>query len=249
MAVVMAMTTVPAGPVVVATKTEPRPFQRGRHLALGLVALAHAPLVAATPSAVVRVTNAQTWSAELATVNAAIPLCFVAFIAWLTFVVVDTNAAVTVWPKRWRDIGWRLAAWCVGIETYFAACIWSRPAEYLLTNQRWLATFTDLGDLHFGWLAAAMLAAATAEEIVYRALLLRALEGYMNPTLALIIQAGVFELVHAYVYGYGSITGGWFVGGIVFGRAFQRTRSLAVPTLLHAVHNTLFFTAIWYFNQ
>jgi membrane protease YdiL (CAAX protease family) len=94
-----------------------------------------------------------------------------------------------------------------------------------------------------------LIAAAAAEEIVYRALLLRALEGYISSSWALVIQAAVFELVHAYVYGYGSVTGLWFIGGLVLGYAFQRTRSLAVPTLLHAAHNFLFFTAVWYFNQ
>lgn len=102
--------------------------------------------------------------------------------------------------------------------------------------------------LRSGWLAAAVLAAALAEEIAYRALLLPALEGLMSPRRALVLHAAVFELAHAFIYGQG-FSGVPFIGGIVLGYAFQRTRSLAVPTLLHAGHNLLFFTAVWYFNQ
>lgn len=58
----------------------------------------------------------------------------------------------------------------------------------------------------------------------------------------------MFELVHAFVYGYG-LSGMWFVGGAILGWAFQNTRSLAVPTLLHATHNIAFFMLVWYFNQ
>jgi len=35
----------------------------------------------------------------------------------------------------------------------------------------------------------------------------------------------------------------------VLGYAFQRTRSLAAPTLLHAVHNILLYSLIWCFNN
>jgi membrane protease YdiL (CAAX protease family) len=234
--------------VVATTRTEPT-FLRGRHLGFAVMGLAHAPMVGATWPIVMRVTNSRTWSAELAALNVSTQLCFAAFVAWLAFAMFDTNAGVTIWPKRWRDIGWPLAAWCVVQETYLAASIWTWPTEHLLANERWLATFSVFGDLRFGWLTACMLAAATAEEIVYRALLLRALEGYMRPIIALVVQAIAFELVHAYVYGSGGITGTWFIGGLVLGYAFQRTRSLAVPTMLHSAHNTLFLTMVWYFNQ
>jgi membrane protease YdiL (CAAX protease family) len=126
--------------------------------------------------------------------------------------------------------------------------VWRFPAEHLRGAQWWLTTFAPAGELQIGWAASAMLAQVAAEEIVYRALLLRALEGYMSPIRALVLQALVFELVHAFVYGYG-LSGIPFVGGVVLGYAFQRTRSLAVPTLLHTGHNLLYFTLVWYFNN
>jgi membrane protease YdiL (CAAX protease family) len=76
-------------------------------------------------------------------------------------------------------------------------------------------------------------------------LLLRALEGYMNRWFALILHAFVFEAVHLFVYDLPFQGGGWFVGALVFGYAFQRTRSLAVPVLMHAAHNILVITLAW----
>jgi membrane protease YdiL (CAAX protease family) len=34
----------------------------------------------------------------------------------------------------------------------------------------------------------------------------------------------------------------------MLGYAFARTRSLGVPTLLHAAHNMLLYVAVWYSN-
>jgi membrane protease YdiL (CAAX protease family) len=87
---------------------------------------------------------------------------------------------------------------------------------------------------------------AAAEELVYRALLQRALEGFLKPGLALALQALVFELVHLFVYGYGFANGFWFVAGLVYGYAFAQTRSIAVPTLLHAAHNVIFHALLWF---
>jgi len=180
--------------------------------------------------------GAQVWTAELSTLNQFALLGFCAFVAWLAFAVFDTHSGVTILPRRWRDIGVPLAAWCIVQE------VWTVGAVC------WVVTFIDADGLRLGWLAVALLAAALAEEIVYRALLLRALEGYMNSTQALAVHAVVFELVHAFVYGMG-LSGVPFVGGLVLGWAFQRTRSLAVPTLLHAAHNILLSILVWYFNQ
>lgn len=242
-------TTTPVVVVRVATKTEPT-FRRGRHLALSVVGLVHAPLVKETGLFALWITGAQGWSAELAAVDAMIALCFTAFVAWFAFAVFDTHAGITIWPKRWRDIGAPLAAWCVVLELGSVIVLWRSPAIHRSPAvEWWFAAFeADPGGVIF-WGALATLAHAAAEEIVYRLLLLRALEGYMSQTLALVIQAALFELVHAYVYGYGFLSGAWFIGGYFFGAAFLRTRSLAAPMLLHAAHNIIFFASVWYFNQ
>lgn len=230
----------------VVTKTEPT-FRRGRHLALAVAGLAHGPLTRETGAILLSLTHSVSWSAELSTLNATVNLCFAALVAWLAFVVFDTNSGITILPKRWRDVGVPLVAWCVILEIYSVVVVWRSPLDHLARAQWWIATFANGGELRFGWAIAALFAHAAAEEIVYRALLLRALEGYMPPPRALVVQAAVFELVHVFVYGSG-FSGVPFVSGVILGHAFQRTRSLAVPTLLHAAHNILFFTLVWYFN-
>lgn len=240
------MATATAEKVAAATKTEP-PIHRARQLAFAIVGLAHAPLTGVSGPALYAL--AGTWGPALATANYFVHLCFAAFVAWLAFAVFPSGADVSVGPRRWRNLGPWFAAWCVGQELFTIIHVWLRPTEHYEGAARLLTTFTDLGELQIGWLALALLAAAAAEEIVYRALLLRALESYMRPELANVIQAAAFELVHAHVYGDGTITGQWFIAGMVLGFAFQRTRSLAVPTLLHAGHNLLFYALIWHFSR
>lgn len=113
------------------TKTE-QPFQRGRHLALALLGLAHAPVSGITGAALVWATSTRYWSAELATANAMLWLCLAAFVGWLAFAVFDTNAGVTIWPKRWRDIGVLLAAWCVSRSS---TCWWASGFTPMSTRQ------------------------------------------------------------------------------------------------------------------
>lgn len=168
-------TTKAADRVGAATKTEPS-FARGRHLLFAVAGLAHAPLIMGVGRVVLPSMGARAWSAEAVVVCDLIALCYAAFVAWIAFVVFDTNAGVAAWPRRWRALGAVFAVWCVGLEVFTAVSIWRAPGEVQEFARFWLSTFAESGDLRFGWLVAAMLAAAAAEEIVYRALLLRALE-------------------------------------------------------------------------
>lgn len=101
------MTTTTTTPAV-ATRTDPT-FRRGRHLALAVIGLSHGPLTGETAGVLLAATSSPTWSAELSTANAAVALCFAAFVAWLAFAVFDTHAEVTILPRRWRDLGGLLA--------------------------------------------------------------------------------------------------------------------------------------------
>ena len=240
----MAMTAPSLEPVnPAATKTEP--FLRRRHLALALASLAHAPMTTVSASAVMAWIGARAWSAEVATLDAVSLLVFPAFVAWLAFDVLDTHAEVTLLPRRWRDLGLVFGIWWVGLELIAIGAAWNPTQDDLAQAQWWFTAFAPDGTLRIGWACATMLAHATAEEIVYRGLLLRALEGYMKPIRALLVHAVVFELVHAFVYGYG-LTGGRLLPAIMMGVAFQRTRSIGVPTLLHFAHNALLFVVAWY---
>jgi membrane protease YdiL (CAAX protease family) len=55
----------------------------------------------------------------------------------------------------------------------------------------------------------------------------------------------VFELVHVFVYGYGFRGGTWFVMALIYGYAFQRTRSVAIPVLMHATSLVLYKVSLW----
>jgi membrane protease YdiL (CAAX protease family) len=231
-----------------ATKTEPT-FRRGRHLFFAMIGLAHGPIVAGTGVATLWLTNATTWSAELMALAAMMQLSFAALVAWLAFSVFDTHSGVTILPKRWRDLGAELATLFLVLEACSVWVVWRDPATHWDRSEGWFAIFSnDHGGLQLGW-AVFMLAYPIAEEIVYRALLLRALEGYMGQISALVVQGALFELVHVCVYGYGDFTGVWFIIGFMLGAVFQRTRSLAVPTFLHAAHNVVYFGAVWWFGR
>jgi membrane protease YdiL (CAAX protease family) len=215
-------------------------FNRRLHLTLAVVALGHGPIGVWTID--VLPTLGVFVSPEASTIIRLVHLCFAAFVAWLAFAVFDTNAGITVLPKRWCDVGWRLLA-TFAIAELVMVIRWATdpptPAPTFIGDQ---------GELLIGWMVASLLAGSAAEEIVYRTLLQRALEGYMHRLYALALQAMVFHFVHVYVYGYGHGGGFWYFAGLFYGWAFLRTRSLAVPTILHTAHNVLFFSMGWYFR-
>jgi membrane protease YdiL (CAAX protease family) len=235
--------------VTTAVVTNDLAFKRRRHLLFATIGLVHGPVVTNLGAIVVWL-GATGTSVEIAAIESLAQLCFAAFVAWLAFAVFDTNAGVTIWPKRWSDIGWQLAVLLVMLECGTAWIVRRNPALHLENSAGWMSLFTDgHGHIHFDWALVLLLGYPIAEEIVYRALLLRALEGYMRPVAALIVQATVFEAVHVFVYGYGSITGLWFFYGYTFGCVFIRTRSLAAPALVHATHNIVYFASVWAFNR
>lgn len=223
-------------------------FQAKRHLVFACAALLQAPL-AVNAWAVVEslLSSGHPWSVELELISRLLPLCFATFMAWLAFDRFDAHSGVTLLPTRWADIG-ALALIAYGIREVVAAAILLRAPLALLTERKLevLRVYIDFdGDLMFGWLIFAALAVALTEEIVYRALLLRALEGFMGRWSALVLHALVFELVHVFIYGLGFRGGVWFIVALIYGYAFQRTRSVAVPVLMHATSLVLYEVSIW----
>ena len=212
-------------PVEAATTTEPA-FRRSRRLLLAVVGLGHGPLVMTAGLAVVPIMGMGDSHAEISMICELIALIYAVFVAWLVFAVLYPDEDVAVLPRRWLALGPWFAAYCVVQELLTIFNVWRSPSAQYSASQWWMTTFTEFGDLRLNWLVAVVFTAAFAEEIVYRALLLPALEGYMNSTRALVVHAVIFELVHAFVYGMG-FSGVPFIGGLVLGWAFQRTRSLA----------------------
>src|SRR5690606_12109893 len=78
--------------------------------------------------------------------------------------------------------------------------------------------------IEWGWLIAATLAGALTEELAFRGLLQRALEGYMREWAAVFVQALVFHVIHVHVYGVSVAGGAHLIAGLMYGIAFMRTR-------------------------
>lgn len=223
-------------------------FDAKRHLVFACVGLVHAPLAVNAWSLVTSfLSSGYPWSVELELIGRLVPLCFAAFIAWLAFDRFDTGSGVTLFPARWADVG-ALALMAYGIREAVAAGVLSDAPPALLSERKmqWIRAYIEFdGGLMLGWLILAALVVALAEEIVYRGLLLRALEGFVGRWSALAVHALVFELVHVFIYGYGFRGGVWFVMALIYGYAFQRTRSLAVPVLMHATSLVLYQVSLW----
>jgi membrane protease YdiL (CAAX protease family) len=226
----------------------PPGYRAKLHLAFACVALLQAPLSVNGWKVVESfLAPDQLWSVELELIARLLPLCFVALIAWLAFERFATNSGVTLLPARWADVGILVPA-VYGIRETVQFGLLSRnsPARLSELKMKWIAAYVDYdGSLLVGWVVLAVVAIAITEELVYRALLLRALEGFMDRWSALVLHAVVFELVHVFVYGIGFKGGVWFIMALIYGYAFQRTRSLAVPVILHAGTNFLHHSSIW----
>lgn len=223
-------------------------YHAKRHLVFACIALLEAPLAIHAWSLVESFLSwGHPWSVELELISRLVPLCFAAFIAWLAFDRLDTGSDVTLFPTRWADLG-ALAVMAFAIREIVAAFILrGAPPERLAERKvEVIRAYLEFdGGLMLGWLIFAALAVAFTEEIVYRGLLLRALEGFMGRWSALVLHALVFELVHVFIYGYGFRGGVWFIFALIYGYAFQRTRSLAVPVLMHTTSLLLYEVSLW----
>jgi membrane protease YdiL (CAAX protease family) len=223
-------------------------YHAKRHLVFACVALLQAPLaVNAWPLVESFLSSGHPWSVELELISRLLPLCFAAFIGWLAFERFNTGSGVMMLPTRWADVG-VLALMAYGIREVVAAGILLRAPPALLAERKteWIRVYLEYdGGLMFGWLILAALVGALTEEIVYRGLVLRALEGFMDRWSALVVHALVFELVHVFIYGHGFRGGMWFIVALIYGYAFQRTCSLAVPVLMHATSIVLYEVSLW----
>lgn len=218
----------------------PSNFNRRRHLLFAIAALGHGPLL-------VYVQRGPTATSEALAQTTA--LCYVALLAWLAFDRLDTKSGVTLLPARAKMLAPLFLAW-LGWSVIELSAVSAAPLADIVTLNRWLnGPYVDFGLAHptldLGWLILTMAAAGLAEELVYRGFLLRALEGYWDPRVALVAQALVFEAVHLVVYDAG-YSGAWrLVSGLLYGVAFQQTRSVAVPAFMHAASNVLLSVAFW----
>ncbi len=219
-------------------RRERAPFLRGRHLALALIASAFAVwFIGLGPAPAQWLLSGDGWTPQMATLNTSLLLFGVAVPAWLAVAVIDTHSGVTVWPSRWRSLG---VAPLVMLGAMIASSIYLRctgsddQLQQIAMNS--YGVFLLPSGTAWGWYFLRLFIGVLVEEVLYRVLIQRAIEGYVSERDALIYQAVLFQFAHAVIYGYGfSLYHGF--GGLTYGLAFMRTRSLAAPMLIHMLAN------------
>lgn len=125
------------------------------------------------------------------------------------------------------DIGWALlgGGLMLGVATSFARL--NRARRVGPTAGTWLTALLIL----------ALFCAALMEEIVFRAVIIGALQPYGFWT-ALLVSALIFTLIHLPTNRItAEAVAGWFIGGIAFGGAWLLGAPLIVVTLIHLGHN------------
>jgi len=234
--------------------TEPPEFHRGRHLLFAVWALLALSGVAfhRWKWDLEKFLGAEwPWDGADLLLFRTIPLIAVVIPAWFAFAVFDTRSGVDLVGRSWWKIGWGagvvyllMIAWYISVPFYVPKNI---VAEMALTYVS--PVYDEMMGIEWRWFVPCVVFAALTEEIAFRALLQRALAGYMGEGWAVFVQAVLFELLHVFVYGIDVSVGSIFVMGWVFGMAFARTGSVFAPVLLHSVGNLIYSgvlaTALW----
>lgn len=148
------------------------------------------------------------------------------YVGWsLTFGNVRASLALT----------WRVSLWfCVIVAGLFAllvVCVrvfgWHWEVE--LQNVPRFERF-------WPWLLVACVHAPLFEELIYRGVLYPPLRAGLGRWPAILVNALLFWIAHWVVFGHVTLPN-HLIAGIVFAWAYDRTRSLLAPTLLHALGN------------
>ena len=135
----------------------------------------------------------------------------------------------------------------VGLPIGVASQLLLVPAVYWPLQRMWPGTFSsneieqrarDLWDkAHGGWTVVLVLVVALGapiiEELVYRGLILQALQSRLNDWLALVLGAAWFALIHLQPVELP----GLFAFALVLGIGFQRTGRLGMSVFAHIAFN------------
>jgi membrane protease YdiL (CAAX protease family) len=145
-----------------------------------------------------------------------------------------------------REAGLGLAA-CLAYLPLYALVVLAQSwaltrAGAPLPEQQAVRLLRDGGDLRVVAVLAAqaILLAPAVEELVFRALLMPALERWMRPGFAAAASSAAFSACHSDAVVVTPI----FVLGCVLGYVYLRRRSLVTAVACHAAHNALFVVAI-----
>ncbi len=224
---------------------DPSEFRRGRHLLFAALALLTIAFSSGVGWRRVELLGGSwPWDGADALLFYTIPLVPVALLAWLAFAVFDTNAQVEFAGPRWWKVGWQPWLIFAGVVVVYFIGPRLAPRDLVrdIIHSYYSFYYDEWLGIDWGFLIAATLVGALTEELVFRGLLQRALEGYMRDWYAIATQALVFHLVHIYLYDVSAAGGLHLINGIVYGLAFARTRSLLAPLLFHAGGNLILTT-------
>ncbi|NJK30974.1 MAG: CPBP family intramembrane metalloprotease [Deltaproteobacteria bacterium] len=215
------------------------PFARGRHLVAALAAgIAYVVTDLDFAKSALLEWFGGTWTTEAVTFVVAAQLLLVMVPVWLALAVCDTHSGVTLWPKSWKPLRDGYTLWLLaGIFVWMLSRGLSMPESEraALAEDYYRIMFSSEG-LDWAWYLTYMTTGALAEELLFRVLLQRGLEGYMPKHAAVLVQAILWVLMHAFLYGYG-LSLHHVIGGVVLGLVFMRTRSLMAPLLCHLLIN------------
>ncbi len=225
------------------------PFSRSRHLFFALVASAafiglDVWLGDGFFAALAQLGASGHRTLQSSTLAVTLRLLVVAAPAWLAMTVCDTRSRVTFLPLHWRTIGLGAPAIVMLMLVYLLGIAANLDPNELgeWADKEYRLFITPTG-IHWGWFLLRTAIGVLAEELLFRVLLQRAFEGFMKQEQALVVQGLLFQLAHAYLYDYGFYLYQG-IGGIAYGLAFMRTRSLAAPFLLHMAHNLGHFAIV-----
>ena len=196
--------------------------------------------IAMTALSVIMITYLLTWARDPAIAQTLeMPLIYISVMALFGgMLTIMTSSATMAW-LYFPDI-WRL------IETMSVGII-AVSVIQIFTSMFSAYSFWDLDTT---LAAMVMLPVATAEELFYRAFLFGALykllvhfgrteiEGF---TIAGVASSVVFGAGHAFVYGAENFIAiiGAMAAGFVFAYCYWRSRTLAVPVIIHFLNNFL----------
>lgn len=141
------------------------------------------------------------------------------------------------------DLLWAIAGYIGALSLVFTAGIILTliQVEPDTTNQAAQAGMEN-PELLLWLVPLSFLVIAPAEELLFRGVVQGRLREAFKPSIAIPVTAALFALVH-----YFSLTGGsgarfiaiaiLFLPSLVFGYAYERTRNIVVPVLIHGAYN------------
>ena len=167
----------------------------------------------------------------------------------LHFLVILITLIFMVQSRKWQEINskkfrWSYLFYCV--LAFFLLFVWNRvtfslfpPTRNAISYQHYAPTFTG-ATAFLMYFFYPVIAGPIFEEMIYRGLVMTALEKGKKWGLDVLGSAALFGILH--ISDYGWVLTDFFVymgGGIIFALLFRVTKSIYWPIGLHIVNNAI----------